>query len=87
MILIGNLCVLYTFFPFPNGSLIYLVHPVFPPILDVGCFGWNEMYHVSMDMKPWGATLRPAQDDLNYLKILGLMLGALGHMNLDCLFV
>lgn len=84
MILIGNLCIVFIF-PFPNGRCIYLVHSVFPPVLDIGYFGWDQICHLSIDMKPLGATLRLGQDDLIISRSWAQCLVHLGHMALDSL--
>lgn len=73
MILIGNLCALYPVFPFPNGRF-YLVHPVFPPVLDIGYFGWGQMYHPHR-CETRGAASIPVQDDCESLKVLEFNVG------------
>lgn len=47
----------------------------FSPILDIEYFAWGQMYNSPKDMRPWGATLRPSQDDCESLKDLELNTG------------
>lgn len=62
------------FFPFPNG-MFYLIHPVFLLVSETKCLRYGLMYHLPIDVKPWGTTRRPAQDDHELLKDFGLNVG------------